>query len=56
MAKQKVRAGIAASGFAATFHYEAFQRVFIADGSITGLFLISPESCSIHGTKAAKSD
>jgi predicted dehydrogenase len=38
MEKKKLRAGIAGSGFAASFHYEALQRVFSARVEVAGVF------------------
>lgn len=43
MDKKVVRAGIAGSGFAARFHYEALQRVFSARAEVTGVYSPTPE-------------
>src|SRR5512137_1235957 len=38
MEKQILRAGIAGSGFAARFHYEALRRVYSVSVEVTGAF------------------
>lgn len=43
MDKKSIRAGIAGSGFAASFHYEALQRVFSAKVEIAGVYSITAE-------------
>ena len=43
MDKKAIKAGIAGSGFAAKFHFEALQRVFSARVEIAGVFSPNPE-------------
>ena len=41
-AKPKVRAGIAGSGFSATFHYEAALRVYGVEVEVAGVYSPTP--------------
>ena len=43
MAKKTVRAGIVGAGFAATFHFEAIQRVHSVQAEVVGVFAPTPD-------------
>lgn len=51
MAEKIIRTGIAGSGFAARFHYEALQRLFSVKAEIAGAFSPTPENLRIFSSE-----